>query len=172
VRRLLVSALVVGAAAAGLSWNSPAAVRSVSIAWAGDIAMVGSSDGGAGFFSPSIRKQLRSDLVIGNLEGTLTVGGSSKCGAASTNCFAFRAPPSYARLLRQAGFARPARRARAGSGRGRARRGQEALAAGFRAERDARDTSGAAATARLAHGLDGTASGRPFGPVAAQGQSL
>lgn len=78
--------------------------RSVSITWVGDIAMVASSDGGAGFFSPAIRQKLRSDVVIGNLEGTLTVGGSSKCGPSSTDCFSFHVPPSYGRLLRHAGF--------------------------------------------------------------------
>jgi poly-gamma-glutamate capsule biosynthesis protein CapA/YwtB (metallophosphatase superfamily) len=84
--------------------GSAGATRSVSIAWVGDIAMVGSSDGGAGFFSSSIRRELRGDAVIGNLEGTLTTVGSSKCGIGSSNCFSFHAPPSYARLLRQAGF--------------------------------------------------------------------
>ena len=81
-----------------------AARRPVSFAWVGDIAMVPSSDAGSGFFSSSIRQELRGDVVIGNLEGTLATGGYSKCGPSSTDCFAFRAPPSYARLLRNAGF--------------------------------------------------------------------
>ena len=42
--------------------------------------------------------------MIGNLEGTLATGGSSKCGSESTNCYAFRAPPSYGQVLRHAGF--------------------------------------------------------------------
>jgi hypothetical protein len=91
-------------AAALVESGAGASSRSVSIAWAGDIAMVGSGDGGAGFFSPSIRHELRGDVVIGNLEGTLAVGGQSKCGTASTDCFAFRAPPSYGHLLKQGGF--------------------------------------------------------------------
>ena len=42
---------------------------------------------------------------MGNLEGTLTNRGSSKCGAsAGSTCFSFRAPPSYAPTLRDAGF--------------------------------------------------------------------
>jgi Bacterial capsule synthesis protein PGA_cap len=94
----LVPALLVGAGAGAVT------PRSVSISWVGDIAMVASPDGSAGFFSPAIRQKLRSDVAIGNLEGTLAVGGSSKCGPSSTDCFAFRAPPSYARMLRQAGF--------------------------------------------------------------------
>jgi len=92
-------AVLVGAGAGA------ATPRSVSISWVGDIAMAASSDGGSGFFSPAIRRKLRSDIAIGNLEGTLAVGGSSKCGPSSTDCFAFRAPPSYAHLLRRAGFA-------------------------------------------------------------------
>ena len=76
----------------------------VSFTWVGDIAMVASSDGGAGFFSPSIRRELRGNVVIGNLEGTLATGGYSKCSASSTDCFAFGAPSSYGRVLRGAGF--------------------------------------------------------------------
>jgi Bacterial capsule synthesis protein PGA_cap len=99
---LVLVASVIAAVLAGGS--AGAARRSVSIAWVGDIAMVASSDGGSGFFSSSIRNELRGNVVIGNLEGTLATGGASKCGPSSTDCFAFRAPPSYARLLRQAGF--------------------------------------------------------------------
>ena len=42
--------------------------------------------------------------MFGNLEGTLTTATGSKCGDAVGNCFAFRAPPAYARYLRHAGF--------------------------------------------------------------------
>lgn len=100
----LVGLVALFGVAVGVPVGTGGASRSVSISWVGDIAMVASSDGGAGFFSPAIRQKLRGDVVIGNLEGTLTVGGSSKCGSSSTNCFAFHAPPSYARLLRRAGF--------------------------------------------------------------------
>ena len=103
-RLALLAALVASLVPAALVGGAGAASRSVSITWVGDIAMVASSDGGAGFFSSSIRHALRSDVVIGNLEGTLAVGGYSKCSPSSTDCFAFRAPPSYARILRQAGF--------------------------------------------------------------------
>ena len=47
---------------------------------------------------------IRADVALGNLEGTLTTTSGSKCGAGSSNCFAFRTPPSYARWLKQAGF--------------------------------------------------------------------
>jgi poly-gamma-glutamate capsule biosynthesis protein CapA/YwtB (metallophosphatase superfamily) len=61
------------------------------------------ADGGASFFS-QVDDLLVGDVVLGNLEGTLATGGSSKCGAGSSNCFAFRTPPSYARWLDDAGF--------------------------------------------------------------------
>ena len=47
---------------------------------------------------------LAGDVVLGNLEGTLTERGTTKCAAGSSSCFAFHAPQSYARLLRRAGF--------------------------------------------------------------------
>ena len=79
----------------------------ISIAAVGDIVM-GSApnlppDGGAGFFS-KVDDELRGDVVLGNLEGTLSTGGSSKCGAGSSSCFAFRTPPGYAKWLKRAGF--------------------------------------------------------------------
>jgi poly-gamma-glutamate capsule biosynthesis protein CapA/YwtB (metallophosphatase superfamily) len=43
--------------------------------------------------------------MIGNLEGTFSVGGASKCGGGdSSTCFSFQAPPGYARTLDWAGF--------------------------------------------------------------------
>ncbi len=79
----------------------------VTISAVGDIVM-GSTprlppDGGRGFFS-AVAADLPADIVLGNLEGTLTTATGSKCGPTSTNCYAFRAPPSYARWLKQAGF--------------------------------------------------------------------
>ena len=48
---------------------------------------------------------LRGDVVFANLEGTLTnISESPKCGAESSECFAFRAPPEFSRALRAAGF--------------------------------------------------------------------
>jgi Bacterial capsule synthesis protein PGA_cap len=51
-----------------------------------------------------VRAALAAQIVFGNLEGTLTDSAGSKCGAGSTDCFAFRTPPGYAQYLRQAGF--------------------------------------------------------------------
>jgi len=79
----------------------------VTIVATGDIVMGSTpnlpSDGGRSFFS-DVQTDLAGDVVLGNLEGTLSTGGGSKCGKGSTNCFAFQTPPSYARWLQQAGF--------------------------------------------------------------------
>ena len=60
-------------------------------------------DGGRSFFD-GVQTDLAGDVVLGNLEGTLSAGGGSKCGAGSTNCYAFQTPPSYAAWLKKAGF--------------------------------------------------------------------
>ena len=79
----------------------------VAIVATGDIVMGSTpnlpSDGGRSFFS-DVQTDLAGDVVLGNLEGTLSTGGGSKCAAGSSNCFAFQTPPSYARWLRDAGF--------------------------------------------------------------------
>ena len=78
----------------------------MAIVATGDIVMGSTpnlpSDGGRSFFS-DVQTDLAGDVVLGNLEGTLSTGGGSKCGTGSTNCFAFQTPPSYARWLQQAG---------------------------------------------------------------------
>jgi poly-gamma-glutamate capsule biosynthesis protein CapA/YwtB (metallophosphatase superfamily) len=60
---------------------------------------------GEGFFA-SVRDDLQSDLVMGNLEQPLTDDtGTTKCGTPpQPNCFAFRSPPSYAAHLAEGGF--------------------------------------------------------------------
>ncbi len=79
----------------------------VSIVATGDIVMGSTpnlpADSGRSFFA-DVQADLAGDVVLGNLEGTLSTGGGSKCGAGSTNCFAFQTPPSYAQRLVQAGF--------------------------------------------------------------------
>jgi Bacterial capsule synthesis protein PGA_cap len=58
-----------------------------------------------GSYFDGVRSALAGQIVFGNLEGTLTDRTDGKCaGAATGTCFAFRAPPSYARYLRRAGF--------------------------------------------------------------------
>ena len=97
-------ALVGLAASAAAGRDAP---ETFTFAAVGDIVM-GSTpnlppDGGARFFG-AVESRLAADVVLGNLEGTLsTVPATAKC-TASTNCFAFHTPPSYAQRLRQAGF--------------------------------------------------------------------
>jgi poly-gamma-glutamate capsule biosynthesis protein CapA/YwtB (metallophosphatase superfamily) len=97
--------IVVGLAFTALVLAGPggtAATPVVRFAFAGDIAMVA---GPAGSYFGSVRRDLNGDVVWGNLEGTLTDGGSSKCTSSSdSSCYSFRAPPSYGGMLRKAGF--------------------------------------------------------------------
>lgn len=85
-------------------------VESVTLSATGDIMMSSAPNGlppknGDGFFDAA-RKDLASDLVMGNLEQPLTDDtGASKCGSpARSGCFAFRSPPSYAGHLKDGGF--------------------------------------------------------------------
>jgi hypothetical protein len=81
--------------------------RAISFAAVGDLAMGITPTlppEPATYFDP-IEPELKADVVFANLEGTLTdVSESPKCGPHSHECFAFRAPPEYARYLRAAGF--------------------------------------------------------------------
>jgi poly-gamma-glutamate capsule biosynthesis protein CapA/YwtB (metallophosphatase superfamily) len=83
--------------------------RPVTLEWVGDIALStqrGLPPGGLQRALTPIAPQLRNaDLTLGNLEGTLSVGGASKCGGiGGGNCFAFQAPPSTAHALAGLGF--------------------------------------------------------------------
>ena len=80
----------------------------VTIGWVGDVTP-GSRYGlparnGRALFASVLEPLRAPDLMIANLEGTFSVGGSSKCGAGSSNCYAFQAPPRYAGALRHAGI--------------------------------------------------------------------
>ena len=88
---------------------APAPGPTVTIGWSGD-AVPASIDRGLpadpgrllGAVTPLTRAP---DVMIGNLEGTLTdVAASSKCGPDSTDCVAFRSPPAYGRLFAAAGY--------------------------------------------------------------------
>jgi poly-gamma-glutamate capsule biosynthesis protein CapA/YwtB (metallophosphatase superfamily) len=88
--------------AAAASTRSAAASPRVTVAFVGDIALLGPAP--SSLFA-GVRGTLRSATVaIGNLEGTLSSGGRSKCGSSSAGCFAFQSPPQSAALLRGAGF--------------------------------------------------------------------
>jgi hypothetical protein len=93
--------------------NPPAApsrvAHPITLEWVGDMAVstgLGLPPGGVAGALASLRPELRdADITAGNLEGTLSVGGASKCGGANTStCFAFQAPPSYAAQYRSLGF--------------------------------------------------------------------
>jgi hypothetical protein len=83
-------------------------VSSLSLTWVGDISLSSSHGLPAdpdGMLAAGVRRHLAaSDVTIGNLEGTLGAGGESKCASDAENCFAFQAPPGYARVLRRSGF--------------------------------------------------------------------
>jgi len=84
----------------------------ITLQWVGDMALstqLGLPPGGVDRALAPLAGTLRdADLTLGNLEGTLSVGGTSKCGTTGTptsgTCFAFQAPPSTAFALRRLGF--------------------------------------------------------------------
>jgi hypothetical protein len=89
--------------------SEPKKPASVTLEWVGDIALStqrGLPPGGLAAALAPVRGLLRgADATLGNLEGTLSVGGASKCGGiGGGNCFAFQAPPSTAPQLRALGF--------------------------------------------------------------------
>lgn len=81
----------------------------ITLEWVGDMALStqrGLPPGGLARALTPVRTLLRhSDITAGNLEGTLSVGGTSKCGGiGSADCFAFQAPPAVAAELKSLGF--------------------------------------------------------------------
>ncbi|HVO55213.1 MAG TPA: CapA family protein [Solirubrobacterales bacterium] len=101
---LSLALLLCGLAAtpAGASASSPVTIAAVGDTILGNTPQLPSRP--ALYLRP-ISPQLRADAVFGNLEGTLTDASSSpKCGAGSSDCFAFRNPPRFARVLRGTGF--------------------------------------------------------------------
>jgi hypothetical protein len=83
--------------------------KAITLEWVGDIALSsqqGLPPGGPiRALAPVSRLLHGADVTLGNLEGTLSSGGGSKCGGTSGgNCFAFQAPPYTAGQLRGLGF--------------------------------------------------------------------
>jgi hypothetical protein len=79
------------------------APRTLTIGWVGDVTLGPSARAGNVF--ARVRGALREpDLMAANLEGTLSIGGVSKCSPGAASCFAFQAPPAGARTLRDAGI--------------------------------------------------------------------
>jgi hypothetical protein len=113
---ILVSVSGAGGAPASGAGSAPAKRRAaappsgpVTIAWVGDItpgSAMGVPPGDGHVQFAHVRRFLRSaDLAFGNLEGTYSIGGASKCaGDGGRACYAFQAPPDHARALRRAGF--------------------------------------------------------------------
>jgi poly-gamma-glutamate capsule biosynthesis protein CapA/YwtB (metallophosphatase superfamily) len=95
-------------AASGGTTTAAAPLRNVTIGWAGDMVPASSTialPSDPASLLAGVKDSLSApDITMVNLEGTLTEGGTSKCGAGSSNCFAFRAPPSYAATFRRAGI--------------------------------------------------------------------
>lgn len=91
----------------GVSKQAARVRRSVSITAVGDT-MLGSTPTlprSPGTYFEAVTEELKGDIVFGNLEGSLTnVSESPKCETGSTDCFAFRAPPSFAQKLHESGF--------------------------------------------------------------------
>jgi hypothetical protein len=81
--------------------------QSATIAWVGDMVLASSygtpPQAGRRSMTPVVGPLRGADVTFGNLEETLSQLPESKCGG-SANCFAFQAPPSYARLMTAAGF--------------------------------------------------------------------
>lgn len=94
----------VSPSAASPSVSPTASPTVITIGWVGDItpgSMYGiPPDGGRALFG-SLRPLLsKPDLMIANLEGTYSTPGPSKCARKSPGvCYAFQAPPSYAKAL-------------------------------------------------------------------------
>jgi hypothetical protein len=90
--------------------TAPKPPPTVTLNWVGDIALSsqrGLPPGGlTNALAPVAGRLRNADLTTGNLEGTLSVGGGSKCGGGvgGGTCFAFQAPPSTAGQLRALGF--------------------------------------------------------------------
>ncbi len=88
---------------------TPPPPPTVTVGWSGD-AVPASVDRGLppdpGRLLRDVTPLLRRpDVMIGNLEGTLTrVTTSTKCEPGSEDCVAFRSPPEYARLFADAGY--------------------------------------------------------------------
>jgi len=98
-----------GRASAATPTRPPVASRPVTLEWAGDIALStqrGLPPGGLVRALAPVRRLLRhAEVTVGNLEGTISEGGSSKCGGiGGGTCFAFQAPPTVAGQLKALGF--------------------------------------------------------------------
>ena len=107
-----------GAAVGGRHHRRKPRPDSITLQWVGDMALSterGLPPGGLVralrpvstlLRDPAARRRREPEVTLGNLEGTLSVGGVSKCAGGSDpgTCFAFQAPPSTAFGLHRLGF--------------------------------------------------------------------
>ncbi len=108
-RFALIALVALALAPAANAARAHRARSSVTLGWVGDIALSsqrGLPPGGVAQALAPVGGLLRAaQVTIGNLEGTLSIGGASKCGGIGGGmCFAFQAPPSEAYGLRALGF--------------------------------------------------------------------
>jgi Bacterial capsule synthesis protein PGA_cap len=106
---ITLGSMVLGAPETQAQTQSTRPAHPITLEWVGDMALstgLGLPPGGVFKALAPLRVGLRdADVTAGNLEGTLSTGGASKCGGANTStCFAFQAPPSYAGQYRALGF--------------------------------------------------------------------
>jgi hypothetical protein len=87
--------------------TAPDLSKRVTIAWVGDTVLASKygmpPDAGRASMAPVTVPLRSADLAFANLEETLSALPDTKCGG-SPNCFAFQAPPSFAKLMTAAGF--------------------------------------------------------------------
>ena len=105
----LTAALAIGCPASAPAGASTATTHAVTLEWVGDIAMSSQRGlppaGVSGALAPVHKLLQHADVTLGNLEGTLSDGGTSKCAVIGpNNCFAFQAPPIFAGQLHALGF--------------------------------------------------------------------
>jgi poly-gamma-glutamate capsule biosynthesis protein CapA/YwtB (metallophosphatase superfamily) len=111
VRRVVLIALALTALVAALAarpGSGKPVAGSVTIAWGGDT-VLGSNYGlppqrGRGMLAHVAPLFRAADIGFVNLEEALSDGSATKCGAGSSDCFAFGAPMSYATALPAAGI--------------------------------------------------------------------
>jgi hypothetical protein len=108
-------AVVLGAASAAAGSASPHADTTTTVTSPPNqitMSFVGDTDLGntpklvpnpTAYLAP-VKKALNADIEFFNLEGTLTSSTDSKCGGDSSECYAFRNPPSFAQYYEDEGF--------------------------------------------------------------------
>lgn len=90
-----------------ISTTSTQPLNPITLTAVGDMDMGNTPDlaPNASTYFSNVAGALKAPIEFGNLEGTLTnVTYGSKCGTNSSECYAFKNPPSFAAYYRAAGF--------------------------------------------------------------------